>query len=118
MLERIWLCDTDLGAAPRPARRRPDARSSSRPASNGSRKEPERRAATLAEAGIDAINLQHPTGTAVSSTLFHRFGRVAFGWDMQFEHDSCDGLRMGLDGVYSDHVDVMVDAIKAEIGSL
>ena len=50
--------------------------------------------------------------------LFHRFGRVAFGWDMQFEHELRDGLRMGLDAVYSDHVDVMIDAMKAEIGSL
>jgi glycerophosphoryl diester phosphodiesterase len=49
--------------------------------------------------------------------LFHRFGLVAFGWDLQEEFDLREALRMGLDAVYSDHVDVMADAFKAEIGS-
>ena len=31
---------------------------------------------------------------------------------MQFEHILRPALRMGLDGVYSDHVDLMVDAIR------
>ena len=35
---------------------------------------------------------------------------------MQFEHVLRPALRMGLDGVYSDHVDVMVDAFRAELG--
>jgi glycerophosphoryl diester phosphodiesterase len=50
--------------------------------------------------------------------MFHRFGRVAFGWDMQFEHELRDALRMGVDAVYSDHVDLMIDAMNAEIGAV
>ena len=46
--------------------------------------------------------------------MFHRFERVAFGWDMQFDHVLRPAIRMGLDGVFSDHVDVMVDALAAE----
>ena len=46
------------------------------------------------------------------------FGLVAFGWDLQHEHDLRSALRMGLDAVYSDHVDVMTDAVRAEIGSI
>jgi hypothetical protein len=36
---------------------------------------------------------------------------------MQHEHILRPALRMGLDGVFSDHVGVMVDAYKAELGS-
>jgi glycerophosphoryl diester phosphodiesterase len=79
---------------------------------------PERRAAILAERGIDGVNLHHSDWNGGLVTLFHRFNRTAFGWDMQFEHVLRPALRMGLDGVFSDHVDVMVDAYKAELGSL
>ena len=75
---------------------------------------PERRAATLADLGIDAVNLHHTDWTGGLTALFHRFERVAFGWDLQFEHVLRPAIRMGLDGVYSDHVDVMVDALAAE----
>jgi glycerophosphoryl diester phosphodiesterase len=79
---------------------------------------PERRAAILAEHGIDGVNLHHSDWNGGLVTLFHRFGRTAFGWDMQHEHILRPALRMGLDGVFSDHVDVMVDAYRAELGAL
>ena len=47
---------------------------------------PERRAANLAELGIDAVNLHHTEWSGGLVTLFHRFERVAFAWDLQFEH--------------------------------
>jgi glycerophosphoryl diester phosphodiesterase len=78
---------------------------------------PERRAATLAREGIDAINLHHTDWSGGLVALFHRFERVAFGWDMQDPHVLSAALRMGLDGVYSDWVDRMVDAYQAEIGA-
>ena len=37
-------------------------------------------------AGIDAVNLHHTDWTGGLTTLFHRFERVCFGWDLQFEH--------------------------------
>ena len=79
---------------------------------------PERRAAILAGHGIDGVNLHHSDWNGGLVTLFHRFERTAFGWDMQHEHILRPALRMGLDGVFSDHVDVMVDAYKAELGGL
>ena len=42
-------------------------------------------------------------------TLAHRFSRYAFGWNLS-KITMRTGLRMGLDGVFSDHVDRMVDA--------
>ena len=44
---------------------------------------PERRAAALADAGIDAVNLHHTDWTGGLTTLFHRFEVLAFGWDAQ-----------------------------------
>ncbi|HSS10090.1 MAG TPA: glycerophosphodiester phosphodiesterase [Acidimicrobiales bacterium] len=73
---------------------------------------PERRAATLAEAGIDAINMHAGDWTGGLTTLFHRFERLAFAWDAQFERVLVALLRMGCDAVYSDHVDRMVDALE------
>lgn len=72
---------------------------------------PERRAATLQEAGIDAINLHHSDWSGGLSTLFHRFGLRTFGWDAQFDRILDGLLRMGIDGVFSDHVPRMVDAL-------
>ena len=78
---------------------------------------PERRAEYLARHGIDGINLHRTDWNGGLVALFHRFGLHAFGWDMQHEHELREGLRMGLDAVYSDHVDVMIDAFRDEIGN-
>ena len=74
---------------------------------------PERRAATLAGKGIDAINLHHLDWTGGLTTLFHRFGVLAFGWDAQNPRVLAELVDAGIDGVYSDHVDRMVEAILA-----
>lgn len=77
----------------------------------------ERRASTLASEGIDAVNLHHTDWNGGLVALFHRFDLVAFGWDLQYEHQLRPALRMGLDGIYSDWVDRMIDAYRAEIGA-
>lgn len=73
---------------------------------------PERRAAKLAEAGVDAVNLHHTEWTGGLAALFHRFGVLCFGWDAQHERILDGLLDAGLDAVYSDHVDRMVEAIN------
>jgi glycerophosphoryl diester phosphodiesterase len=75
------------------------------------REGPERRAAALADAGVDAINLHQTDWSGGLTTLFHRFERLAFGWDAQFDRVLDALLDIGIDGVYSDHVDRMVDAL-------
>jgi glycerophosphoryl diester phosphodiesterase len=74
---------------------------------------PERRAATLAAEGIDAVNLHHLDWTGGLTTLFHRFGVLAFGWDAQTPRVLTELLDAGIDAVYSDHVDRMVHALNA-----
>jgi glycerophosphoryl diester phosphodiesterase len=77
---------------------------------------PERRAATLAKEGIDAVNLHHTDWSGGLVALFHRFQRISFGWDMQESYILERSLRMGLDGVFSDFPDRMMDAFRAEYG--
>lgn len=78
---------------------------------------PERRAERLARHRIDGINLHRSDWNGGLVALFHRFELHSFGWDMQHEHQLREGLRMGLDAVYSDRVDVMIDAFREEIGN-
>ena len=115
LLPRLWLCHWDLDVL-RSLRALDDTvrlvnSTKLRRMSEG----PERRAATLADQGVDAVNLHHTEWSGGLTTLFHRFERVAFAWDLQFEHVLRNVIRMGIDGVFSDHVDVMADAIRAEV---
>jgi glycerophosphoryl diester phosphodiesterase len=72
---------------------------------------PERRAAELAAAGVDAVNLHHSEWSPGLAALFHRFGVLCFGWDAQHDRILDTLLEAGIDAVYSDHVDRMVDAL-------
>jgi glycerophosphoryl diester phosphodiesterase len=71
----------------------------------------ERRAATLADRGVDAVNMHHFDWTGGLTTLFHRFGVLAFGWDAQSPRVLAELIDAGIDGLYSDHVDRLVDAV-------
>jgi glycerophosphoryl diester phosphodiesterase len=73
---------------------------------------PERRAARLAELGIDAINMHYTDWTGGLTTLFHRFERYTFAWDAQYERTLLATLDMGVDGIYSDWVDRMSAALE------
>lgn len=73
---------------------------------------PEQRAAALADAKVDAVNLHHSEWTGGLTSLFHRFGVLCFGWDAQHGRILDGLLEMGIDAVYSDHVDRMVDALS------
>jgi glycerophosphoryl diester phosphodiesterase len=74
---------------------------------------PERRAALLRDAGIDVVNMHVDDWNGGHTTLFHRFGLRTLAWDAQFARQLDAVLAMGIDGVFSDHVDRMVDAIHA-----
>lgn len=76
----------------------------------------ERRVATLSQHGVDALNMHITDWNGGFVTLAHKFDVFAFGWDLQFDYVLERGLRLGLDAIYSDHVDVMVDVYMDEIG--
>jgi glycerophosphoryl diester phosphodiesterase len=71
----------------------------------------ESHAALMAERGIDAVNLHHAEWTGGRTSLFHRFGVLCFGWDAQHRRILGNLLDAGIDAVYSDHVNRMVDAL-------
>ncbi len=109
-LSRVWLChhDHDLLLSWREAA--PQVRlvdsTRLRRLSGG----PERHAARLREKGIDAVNLHHNDWSGGLVALYHRFGVLAWGWDAQHPR-ILDGLfDMGIDALFSDHVDRMMES--------
>jgi glycerophosphoryl diester phosphodiesterase len=109
--EHLWLCHPRL-----------DVVASWRPLTEGARlvdstrrnrigESLERRAATLRERGVDALNLPHGDWSGGLITLLHRFERFALAWDAQFERTISTVVDSGIDGVFSDHVDRMVEVL-------
>lgn len=117
VLPRLWLCtpSIELLTSLRPLDDRVKLVNSVRLHSID--EGPERRAARLAAERIDGINMRNQDWNGGLVTLFHRFELTAFAWDMQFEHHLRPAFRMGIDAVYSDHVDRMVDAFRSELGN-
>ena len=111
MASRLWLCDQSHERLSALRELSPHVRLVDSTRLSRIKEGPERRAAKLQDLGIDAINLHHSDWSGGLSTLFHRFGRCAFGWDAQFDRVLDGLLRMGLDGVFSDHVPRLVDAL-------
>jgi glycerophosphoryl diester phosphodiesterase len=109
--DRLWICHPDWELLAGWRKDLDDVHMVDSTRIKAMRQGPERRAAQLAAAGIDAVNLHHPEWTGGLTTLFHRFGVLAFAWDAQHERILRNLLRMGIDAVYSDHVDRMVEAL-------
>ncbi len=72
------------------------------------------RAARLRQAGIDALNMHRTDWTADRVAVVHSAGVGVLAWDAQARQDMVSLLRMGVDGLYSDHIDVLMAAIAAE----
>lgn len=113
VLERLWLCHPRWEQVAEWRGRCAGVRLVDSTRLDRIREGAERRAATLADRGIDAINMHHLDWTGGLTTLFHRFGVLAFGWDAQIPRVLAELVDAGIDGVYSDHVDRMVDAVRA-----
>ena len=116
MLERLWLC-SPVWESLLPLRGT-GAKLVDSTRLQRIKEGPERRAATLAANGIDALNMHHTDWSGGMVALAHRFNRLAFGWDLQEPHLLERCLRMGLDAVYSDFPDRMMDAYREQLGGL
>lgn len=75
-------------------------------------KGPERHAATLRDLGISTVNMPFPDWNGGLVALFHRFNIFCFGWNLQYPEVLTAGLRMGLDGIFSDWPDRASDAMR------
>ena len=111
--QRLWLCHPDVDTLVELRRLWPDVHLCNSTRLSRMDGGPERRAAILAEADIDSVNLHQTDWTGGLVTLFHRFGVLCFGWDAQQPRVLEELLDMGIDAVYSDHVDRMGDALAS-----
>lgn len=111
--EQLWLCHPDWRLVATWRRQAEGAKLVDSTRLARIKEGPERRASVLRDAGIDCINLHETDWTAGLTTLFHRFGLECFGWDAQMPRVLAQLLAKGVDGIYSDHVDRMVDALAA-----
>lgn len=108
---RLWLCHDDWRTVASWRSLSSTAKLVDSTSLRAMKEGPERRAAALADAGVDAVNLHHSEWTGGYVTLFHRFELFALAWDCQFERVLDAMLDAGMDAVYSDHVDRMVESI-------
>lgn len=109
---RLWLCSPRWEEAASWKVRWPDVHVVDSTRVRRIKEGAERRAATLADRGVDAVNLHWSDWNGGLTTLFHRFERVAFGWDCQHRRQLDGLLAIGIDGLYSDFVDRLVDALE------
>jgi glycerophosphoryl diester phosphodiesterase len=113
---RLWLCHPDVDVVSRWRDVDTDVHLVDSTRLDRIKEGPERRAATLAERGIDAVNMHHSDWSGGLVALFHRFDRMAFGWDAQHERIIAELTGMGIDGIFSDHVDRLMDTIRSRTG--
>lgn len=111
-VDGLWLCTPRWEEAAEWKQRWADVKTVDSTRRSRIKEGAERRGATLADAGVDAVNLHWSDWNGGLTTLFHRFELFVFGWDCQHRRQLDALLRIGIDGVYSDHVDRMVDAIE------
>lgn len=115
-LSRLWLCHHQLEVTLAARKNFTEIRMVDSSRLARIKEGVERRCAVLSESGVDALNMHVSDWTGGLTTLVHKFDLHAFGWDIQQPHLLEDGLRMGLDGLFSDHVDRLVDAYTMYIG--
>jgi glycerophosphoryl diester phosphodiesterase len=114
--DRLWICHHDLGVLSEWRSRWPTLHLVHSTFLGHMDGGPERHAATLTDIGIDAVNLHHTEWTGGFIALYHRFDRLAFAWDVQFDRVMSELLDCGIDALYSDHVDVLMAAVDRVSG--
>ncbi len=116
LLPRLWLCQTTWQGLAGLRAMSDDVKLIESTRLARIKEGPERRASILANEGVDGINMHHTDWTGGLVALFHRFGRYALSWDIQFDDGLRAAFRMGVDGLFSDWVDRMMAAFSGEIG--
>lgn len=110
-VSRLWLCSGDLDVLRAVRRAEPDVKLVH---SLGRRRDGdtlERHAHNLVQSSVAALNLRDAEWSAGLVALAHRFDLLAFAWDVQETRRLRALLQMGVDAVYSDHVDRMVATV-------
>ena len=108
---RLWLCDPNADDLRELRHEAPDVHLVHSQKLTQLPHTVERHAADLAAGRIDAMNLHHSEWSRGLVELFHRFDVQAFAWDVQEVRHLRSMLQIGVDAVYSDHVDRMVATV-------
>jgi glycerophosphoryl diester phosphodiesterase len=66
----------------------------------------------LHKGGIDAVNVRRRRWSKAMVDDVHAAGMLAFGWDAHWKRRIRALLAMGVDAIYSDHVDRMVAVLR------
>ncbi len=109
---RLWLCHHDWRPMAGWRRAAPEVRLVESSNLGWMKEGLAARASTLAAAGMDALNLHRSQWDPDRVREVRATGLRALAWDVQSEADLDDVLAMGVDGVYSDHSDRMMEAIR------
>ena len=110
-LGRLWLCARELSDLEAARRADPDVRLVHSMGRRAYGDALERHTSSLAKAGIAALNLRQTEWSLGLVTLAHRFQLLAFAWDVQEYRRMRAVLEMGVDAIYSDHVERLVAAV-------
>jgi glycerophosphoryl diester phosphodiesterase len=111
-LERLWLCHPSWKVVAGWRSLAPEARLVDSTRVHQLDGGALRRSKLLRAAAIDAVNLHGSDWTPELVRVFQSAGLRAFAWDLQTDAHLQRVLAMGIDAVYSDHVDRMMTAIR------
>lgn len=111
--ERLWLCHHDWRPMAAWRRQAPECHLVESTNLAWMREGLAARASALAAAGLDAVNLHRTQWSEEAVREVHAVGLKAFGWDAQTSDDLAALVAVGVDAVYSDHVERMVTALRA-----
>jgi glycerophosphoryl diester phosphodiesterase len=110
-VDRLWLCHEDWRQVARWRQLSPDVHLVDSTSLTRIGEGLARRSALLADAGVDAVNLHRRDWSRSLVETVHEHGRAAFAWDAQRPPVIVRLVVMGVDAVYSDHVEVMMAAL-------
>ncbi|HEV7865332.1 MAG TPA: glycerophosphodiester phosphodiesterase [Acidimicrobiia bacterium] len=110
-VDRLWLCAREVSDLVAARRADPAVRLVHSMGRRAYGDALEGHASALAKEGIAALNLREGEWSLGLVILAHRFGLLAFAWDAQEYRRIRAVLQMGVDGIYSDHVERLVAAV-------
>lgn len=114
---RLWLCEPDVKRLAAWAEVAPEVQLVNSTHTDDMPDGLPARLAELRSVGVGVINLHGSEWTPERVEQAHQAGLLAFGWDAQSDYHIQRLVRMGIDGIYSDHVDRLVQGIAAARGS-
>ncbi|MEO9224175.1 MAG: glycerophosphodiester phosphodiesterase [Acidimicrobiales bacterium] len=113
---RLWLCTPSRRALKRWRERSEGVRLVDSVPARTFAADPIGRIRALAPIGIDALNARHRAWNHELVAAVHDEGKLAFAWDVQSRTTMARLVDMGIDGLFSDHVDRLVQVLSGPRG--